>query len=421
MNVQVLDATNKSLEVVMSGAAGATNPSFTAAWADDTGSALTEGATVGALNGTTPVTLVAAPAALTRRVIKTITICNIDNAPVTLTISYNNNTTLRTIAKVTLAIGDTWSNDGSFDTSGNFKSINASTVVNLTVGTSLVTSGTSTRILYDNAGVLGEYTLTGSGTVVAMATAPTFVTSITSPAVLATSNDSGALGAAGTAFSDLFLAEGGVINWDSGDATLTQTGNVVALAGADLRVATADVGTNADTVPTLTSTNTLTNKTLTAPTVNAATLTGVIGLSAAGTFQLAVPTSDNTCTGPTTNSFVSGYTSSAIGDLVYLDSSAKWQKADADAASTATNLLGIALAVAATDAALLVALPGSMVYCTAFPTLTIGAQYFVGESAGTIQAAIPTGADNVIRCVGFGIHADKLFFMPSSDNQTTVA
>ena len=47
-------------------------------------------------------------------------------------------------------------------------------------------------------------------------------------------NDGAYLGQAGTAFSDLFLAEGGVINWDSGDATLTQASNVVTLAGATL-------------------------------------------------------------------------------------------------------------------------------------------------------------------------------------------
>jgi hypothetical protein len=49
----------------------------------------------------------------------------------------------------------------------------------LTIGTTTITSGTTTRILYDNAGILGEYTITGSGTVVAMATSPTFGTSIT--------------------------------------------------------------------------------------------------------------------------------------------------------------------------------------------------------------------------------------------------
>lgn len=102
----------------------------------------------------------------------------------------------------------------------------------ITVGTTTITSGTNTRILYNNSGVVGEYTLTGSGTVVAMQTAPTFATSITTPSVLATANDSGALGASGTAFSDLFLAAGGVINFDNGDVTITEGTNVLTFAGA---------------------------------------------------------------------------------------------------------------------------------------------------------------------------------------------
>lgn len=46
----------------------------------------------------------------------------------------------------------------------------------IVVGTTTITSGTTTRILYDNAGVVGEYTISGSGTVVAMATSPSFTT-----------------------------------------------------------------------------------------------------------------------------------------------------------------------------------------------------------------------------------------------------
>jgi hypothetical protein len=119
----VLDATTKSIVVAMSGAAATTNPDFTAAYADNNGTNFTEGANDGALNGTNSVTLVAAPAASTRRTIKSITIENRDTAAVTLTISYNNNSTLRTIAKVTLAVGDTWTTDGSYDTNGNLKSV----------------------------------------------------------------------------------------------------------------------------------------------------------------------------------------------------------------------------------------------------------------------------------------------------------
>lgn len=48
--------------------------------------------------------------------------------------------------------------------------------VPLTVGSTTIASGTTTRILYNNAGTLGEYTISGSGTVVAMATSPSFIT-----------------------------------------------------------------------------------------------------------------------------------------------------------------------------------------------------------------------------------------------------
>lgn len=123
MALLVLDATTKSIVCTMSGSAATTNPDFTAAWADNTGSAFTEGATDGALNGTNSVTLVAAPASSTRRAIKTITIQNRDTAAVTVTVSYNNNSTLRTIAKVTLQVGDTWTTDGSFDTNGSLKQV----------------------------------------------------------------------------------------------------------------------------------------------------------------------------------------------------------------------------------------------------------------------------------------------------------
>lgn len=124
----VLDATTKSIVVAMSGAAATTNPDFTAAYADNNGTNFTEGANDGALNGTNSVTLVAAPASSTRRTIKSLTIENKDTAAVTITVSYNNNSTLRTIAKVTLNVGDTWTTDGTFDTNGALKSTGGGTM-----------------------------------------------------------------------------------------------------------------------------------------------------------------------------------------------------------------------------------------------------------------------------------------------------
>ena len=54
----------------------------------------------------------------------------------------------------------------------------------LTVGSTAIGSGTNTRILYNNAGVLGEYTVTGTGTTAVLSTSPTFTTDITTPLII---------------------------------------------------------------------------------------------------------------------------------------------------------------------------------------------------------------------------------------------
>lgn len=167
MGIFVLDATTESIVVAMSGAAATTNPDFTAAWADDTGSAFTEGSTDGALNGTSSVTLVAAPASSTRRVVKNITIYNKDTAAVTITVSFNNNSTLRNIVKVTLAVGDTWTLDGAYDTNGSLKQ---------TLGTVNLSTGVTGTLAVANGGT-GVTSSTGSGSVV-LSTSPSLTTPV---------------------------------------------------------------------------------------------------------------------------------------------------------------------------------------------------------------------------------------------------
>jgi hypothetical protein len=175
----VLDATTKSIKAVMSGAQATTNPDFTVSFADNTGTAFTEGANDGAFNGTSPITIVAAPAAATRRIIKSITIENRDTAAVTITLSYDNNGTLRTIARVTLQVGDTWTTTGTFDTNGNLKqtlgTVNLATNVTGTLpvangGTGITSFGTGV------ATALGA-NVTGSGGI-ALATSPSFTTPV---------------------------------------------------------------------------------------------------------------------------------------------------------------------------------------------------------------------------------------------------
>jgi len=155
MKTLVLDGTSISIQVAMSTSAATTNPTFVASFADNSGSGITEGATDGVLNGSTDVTVVGAPTGVNRRVIKDITIFNGDTAAVTVIIKYDNNATQRTLVKVTLAVGDTYTTDGTFDANGNLKQIttgggdvlgpvsatdNAITRFNLTTGKSIQNS-----------------------------------------------------------------------------------------------------------------------------------------------------------------------------------------------------------------------------------------------------------------------------------------
>lgn len=75
----------------------------------------------------------------------------------------------------TLTLPTTAGSSGQYlqtDGSGNASWATVST--GITIGTTAITSGTSTRVLYDNGGVVGEYAITGTGDVV-LNNSPTFV------------------------------------------------------------------------------------------------------------------------------------------------------------------------------------------------------------------------------------------------------
>jgi len=246
---------------------------------------------------------------------------------------------------------------------------------------------------------------------------------LTGAALYPTTNDGLALGNTTQQFSDLFLAEGGVINWDNGDATLTQAGDVVTLAGADLKVTTP--GNVSTSVITTDATQTLTNKTLTSP-----TLTTPSAFTTGGTITLAENTSialdpAGSADGKYSGITVAGTAGAALafGDLCYLAvADSRWELCDADAAATGNALLGMCVLAAAGDAsATTMLLYGTCRADAKFPALTIGAAVYLGETAGAIQTAIPTGADNVIRVVGHALTADEIMFNPSQDHQISVA
>lgn len=382
----------------------------------------------------------------------------------------------------------------------------------ITVGTTTVVSGTTTRVLYNNAGVVGEYTITGTGTVVAMQTAPVFVTNISTPAVLATANDSGALGASGTAFSDLFLASGGVINWNAGNATIihsaglltfnvplttsglvtatgfsptatTATGNRMYLPAANtigwsingtgelqltstalspiadggsslgtttlgwqnlfantgfvlniengnwvathtsgiLTVGTGDLRvtndfTNTRSVVVIGATQTLTNKTLTSPVINTASLGGTQLLAEGASIGLDPSASADGAYSGITITGTSGYTQ-AFGDLVYLDpTDSRWEACDANAAAGADGdsrgMVGMVV-VAGTDGnSCTILLQGVIRADANFPTFTVNNPIYISETAGDVTQTQPVTTDVVIRFLGAALTADSMYFDP---------
>jgi hypothetical protein len=195
MKTLVLDGTAISIQVAMSTSAATTNPTFVATYADNAGSGITEGATDGALNGSTDVTVVPAPTGSNRRVIKDITIYNGDSAAVTVFVKYDNNATQRTLAKVTLQVGDTWTTDGTFDTNGNLKqSMGTVNLASQVTGTLPVanggTGGTTASAARSNlsaaaSGANSDITsLAGLTTALSVAQGGTGATTFTSGAIL---------------------------------------------------------------------------------------------------------------------------------------------------------------------------------------------------------------------------------------------
>lgn len=207
-------------------------------------------------------------------------------------------------------------------------------------------------------------------------------------------NDGVPLGTATLSFADLFLASGGVINFNNGNMTITHAAGSLTVAGGNLLALGASTATSLTTSGEnvqLTGSNT----------------------------RLVVPTGDLTATGFINNDFNCGYSSSAIGDLVYLDSSSTWQKGDANTLLLYNGLLGVALEVKAAASALRVALPGTFIYSTTgFPTWTIGGPIYMSETAGAMTQTAPTTTDAATRVVGWGVHADKMYFFPSPDYVT---
>jgi hypothetical protein len=140
-----------------------------------------------------------------------------------------------------------------------------------------------------NTAIAGTLAVTGASTLagnVACSGALAVVsTSSFGGKLFPTTDDGAALGDTTHHFSDLFLASGGVLNFNNGNWAATHTSGILTVGTGDLRVTTA--GTNAASVVTIGGTQTLTAKTLTSPTLTAPAIGAATGTSLTATGLIA--------------------------------------------------------------------------------------------------------------------------------------
>jgi hypothetical protein len=156
----ILDTTTKVIRAYLGGAVSTSQPEWTSSWADHNaaGESFTPAGGLGLLNGATPVTLVASPAASVQRQAKILGIFNADTANVTVTVDVYDGTNARRWVRALLEPnwslqwepGGTWH---VYDEDGIIQASGGGGIVSLTVeevdGTP--TYASTTKLQFDQA------------------------------------------------------------------------------------------------------------------------------------------------------------------------------------------------------------------------------------------------------------------------------
>ena len=266
------------------------------------------------------------------------------------------------------------------------------------------------------------------------------------PAIPATS-DGVALGSATKMWSDLFLASGGVVNFNNGDMTLTHSSNTLTVAGGTFATAalTATTGTFSGNITAngniigddgtnITNINRIESDSFTADADNTTAInmgaTQIECLVADTTifqvgedsfdFDPAIKTSIHRRLFAKTSNvdgnfdgdvvFFGGTTSMTTGALYHYKSDGTWELADADSASTCDGLLGVALGAASDTNGVLLR---GMVTLDHDPG-AVGDVLYVSTTAGDTTATAPSGTGDIVRVIGYCLDASngQIWFNP---------
>ena len=121
------------------------------------------------------------------------------------------------------------------------------------------------------------------------------------------------------------------------------------------------------------------------------------------------PTSDNEFNGEIVYFGTSG--TFAAGDVVTLNTSGQWVKADASAEATAYGLMGIALGTSASSNGILI---NGYARVSAFSGFTTGVPLFLSETAGDVTSTAPTATNTIVRVLGYKVDTNTVFFKPDN-------
>ena len=215
-------------------------------------------------------------------------------------------------------------------------------------------------------------------------------------------NDGLGLGFGGKAWSDLFLASGAVINFNS-DVTLTHSSNTLTLDGGTF---------GANTPFTSIATPEICDE-------DEETVIELANASATISGQTVINTRKFTKTSTTDGNYDGdvvfiGSTSTTKGNIYYFNSSGGWTIANADAEADASGLLAVALGTNSTTNGML--LRGMVTLVDIDGTEDEGKKLFLKATNGLTTTTAPSTSGHIVRILGYVLDNtnDQIWFNPDN-------